>query len=305
MIYSVKLLSILYLVQMNKLLQHLILFVLLPVVAYSQEKDSTVPKTFLWEISGNGLTTPSYLYGTTHLICESDIEMPDILKQKITRAKEVYLETAPANRADSSSKLYFLHKDTTLKDLIGRKYFRRVRNILEEKKPIKEETLQRLKPFHVGRLLDIASLKCRAISYESAIIKIAKAENIHINGLENAKEHSDVVDNIPLPVQANNLILQLDNLEPRIKNMETYMELYKQKELSQLYYKAVGYPNTNSKFKTNFLDNRNIAWVPNIIGIIQTGPAFFAFGCAHLLGDKGVINLLKEKGYTVSPVFYE
>ncbi len=265
-----------------------------------------MPRTFLWEISGNGLAGPSYLFGTTHLICESDIEMPEILRQKIAGAKEVFLETAPTSKNDSSSKVIFMGSDTTLKDLIGRSYYRKIKNILAASKPIKEEVLNRIKPFHVGRLIDIASIKCKPVSYESVIIKIARTEKIPINGLENAKEHAGVVDNIPLTIQAQQLKAQVDKLELRIKAIEQSMELYKQKEVLQLYYKAAYNGNyQQSKFKTSFLDERNMAWVPKIMAVTQKGSAFFAFGCAHLVGEVGVINLLRKQGFTVSPVFYE
>jgi uncharacterized protein YbaP (TraB family) len=42
----------------------IILFVFTSSISYSQQ---TWPKTLLWRISGNGLSKPSYLYGTMHL----------------------------------------------------------------------------------------------------------------------------------------------------------------------------------------------------------------------------------------------
>ena len=30
---------------------------------------------------------------------------------------------------------------------------------------------------------------------------------------------------------------------------------------------------------------------------------FVAFGCRHLVGEKGIINLLRKEGYEVTPVF--
>jgi uncharacterized protein YbaP (TraB family) len=35
---------------------------------------------------------------------------------------------------------------------------------------------------------------------------------------------------------------------------------------------------------------------------MKAQPAFFAVGAGHLAGDKGVINLLRKQGYTVTPV---
>jgi len=48
--------------------------------------------TLLWEISGNGLQQPSYLFGTIHMICKEDFHISEIVKQKFNSSKQVYLE---------------------------------------------------------------------------------------------------------------------------------------------------------------------------------------------------------------------
>jgi hypothetical protein len=46
----------------------------------------------LWEISGNGSKQPSYLFGTIHMICKEKFHLPEIVKQKFSASKQVYLE---------------------------------------------------------------------------------------------------------------------------------------------------------------------------------------------------------------------
>jgi hypothetical protein len=50
------------------------------------------------------------------------------------------------------------------------------------------------------------------------------------------------------------------------------------------------------------LANRNAAWVPIMEKAMQGKPTFFAVGAGHLGGAKGVLSLLKKKGYTVKAV---
>jgi uncharacterized protein YbaP (TraB family) len=54
------------------------------------QRDKT--NTLLWEISGNGLQQPSYLFGTIHMICKEDFFISEIVKQKFNSSKRVYLE---------------------------------------------------------------------------------------------------------------------------------------------------------------------------------------------------------------------
>ena len=57
--------------------------------AFAQQPSS---KSLLWEISGNGLQEPSYLFGTIHMICKEDFLLSETAKQKFNSSKQVYLE---------------------------------------------------------------------------------------------------------------------------------------------------------------------------------------------------------------------
>jgi hypothetical protein len=50
------------------------------------------------------------------------------------------------------------------------------------------------------------------------------------------------------------------------------------------------------------LNKRNKNWIPVIKEKMAGKKAFIAFGAAHLTGSKGVIQLLRNEGYQVSPV---
>jgi len=50
------------------------------------------------------------------------------------------------------------------------------------------------------------------------------------------------------------------------------------------------------------LDNRNADWLTKMPGIMNEKPTLFAVGAGHLLGENGVLNLLRKAGYTVEPV---
>jgi len=46
---------------------------LLSITTLYQLKAQELENSLLWEISGNKLEKPSYLYGTIHLICDSSL----------------------------------------------------------------------------------------------------------------------------------------------------------------------------------------------------------------------------------------
>ena len=50
------------------------------------------------------------------------------------------------------------------------------------------------------------------------------------------------------------------------------------------------------------IDGRNNNWMKKIPDLITEKSSFIAVGCAHLVGETGLINQLRELGYTVDPI---
>ena len=48
------------------------------------------------------------------------------------------------------------------------------------------------------------------------------------------------------------------------------------------------------------ISSRNAAWIPVLEAEAAHGPILAAFGALHLPGDTGVLNLLAQRGWTVT-----
>ncbi len=59
---------------------------------------------------------------------------------------------------------------------------------------------------------------------------------------------------------------------------------------------------TDGNSQTKLLDERNAAWIPVIEKNIKVKPSFIGVGAAHLGGKKGVVNLLRARGYKLTPI---
>ena len=57
-----------------------------------------------------------------------------------------------------------------------------------------------------------------------------------------------------------------------------------------------------AEYQDELLDNRNINWIPKIKEHAEKQATFFGVGAGHLAGENGVINLLRQAGYTVTAV---
>jgi len=244
--------------------------------------------SFLWMITGKELKDTSYMYGTFHILCKNDFKLPVAITNRLSRTKTFFLETLPVNRLSTA---YLVKNDTSLKDRIGAVYFEKVKKIVSRKYTISEDTLNRMWPLILSMYVSRAAMSCETTSYDEELFKIAEKKGKKIAALETREEHMKPIYAIPLQRQAMTLKVNLDHLEKIDSVAKQRITMYLNKQL----------PIYNNEI---FLDQRNILWVPLIERSIHQQPCFFAFGCAHLFGTTGMINALKAKGYSVTPVMY-
>ena len=67
-------------------------FLFLLFFQFSQTFAQQSQKGLLWEISGNGISQPSYIFGTIHLVCPGNFFVPKGTEEKFKIAQQVFLE---------------------------------------------------------------------------------------------------------------------------------------------------------------------------------------------------------------------
>src|ERR1700761_7048123 len=82
-------------------------------------KNTKIAHTLLWKITGKGLTKPSYLFGTMHILCADDAILSDSLKGAIRQCDEVYFEINLSDMAGMMNSMRYMrmNDNTSLSDL--------------------------------------------------------------------------------------------------------------------------------------------------------------------------------------------
>lgn len=262
-------------------------------------------QSLLWQISGNGLTKPSYLYGTIHLICEEDMQMSEVLKQKFTESEKLFLEMDMSDNtvATKTQQLIMLPEHKTLRSFFKNDAeYARIDDFFSNTAGIPLSFLEKMKPFALVSFLYTRCLPCALpASYELHFVKMAKAQQKQIVGLETVEEQMAAIDKMTNEAQRQMVLSMVDSFETAKKSTHQLIQLYKQQKLDSLYTVAINNPDMASS-KEVFLDNRNKKWLPIVEKAIHEHACFIAVGAAHLAGKPGVIKLLKQKGYKVEPL---
>jgi uncharacterized protein YbaP (TraB family) len=267
--------------------------------------QTRLEKTLLWEISGNGLAKPSYIYGTIHLMCPEDLHVSETLQKTFSATKELFLEIKTDDPGMMTEMLAGMQmKDTlTIEGLLGPGNYDSVSTIFTNKTGIPLKMLNKAKPILVVSMVYPSLMGCTPDSWEKTFETMAKKNNIPLKGLETISDQMKLLESIPYKEQAEMLMKTLYNLDSARAQFGTMLNIYKSKDLQTLYDLTVSDVDFG-EYETSLLVNRNRNWIPIIKEQVRKTPTFFAVGAAHLAGENGVLNLLRKEGLTIRPVMY-
>jgi uncharacterized protein YbaP (TraB family) len=263
-------------------------------------------KTLLWKITGPGISAPSYLFGTIHLMCSNEIVITDILKDKFNSTEQLFLELDMDDPTIMIKTMQHIkmNNDTTLKDLLSPVQYDSLSLHFKQVTGMPIELMAFMKPALIEPLIYPALLGCEgAEAWEQKFMQMAKANDKEIKGLEDVDDQLKIFDAIPYKMQAEELATTLQNIDSIKQSFSAMLQLYKQKDLDAL--NRMMYDDAEfSQYEDILLKNRNEKWIPRIIEQAKLKPTFFAVGAAHLGGENGIINLLKKNTCTLEPVHY-
>lgn len=261
--------------------------------------------SLLWEVNGNGLKEPSYLFGTFHLMCKGDIVISEQLKKAFGNAAAVYMELDMDDPAVIMGGLMMINMKggKKLPDLYSEEDYKKVSSYFKDSLHMPITFLERTKPYFLVAMLYPKMMPCKTVSgVEEELVRLAKKENKPVNGLETMQFQASVFDSIPYEEQAKELLKSIDSMAAYTKYFDTMVQVYKSQQLD-----AMEALFSKSEFGMEdhqdiLLDKRNKNWVTQLKIIMQKQPVFVAVGAGHLVGKNGLIALLKKQGYKVRPL---
>lgn len=286
---------------------------LLSILAEAQKnakKDApAATSSLLWKVEGNGLTKPSWLFGTIHMLCKDDAVLSDNMRQVISDCDVVYMEMDLDNIFEMMGAMSKMKMtgDTTLRDLLTENDYKKVKNYFEEKSTLLPfSVLETYKPMMASSLLSEGDMPCEgAISMEQVIMGAAKEKGKKIKGLETMAQQAGFLDSIPYKYQAAELVKYIDSADTdkgENQLMNQLFDAYRNQDLKKLEELMLDADAGMSSFADILLYRRNANWVVKLKSLMADRSLLVAVGAGHLPGEKGVLNLLRKAGYTVTPV---
>lgn len=279
----------------------------------------------LYRISGKDLTKPSYVIGTHHLANVGFAEKVPGLKDALTETEQVYGElkwddlTCPDSMRIMKESM-ILKDGKTLKDVLSAEAYKKVDNYLKKtmgvglSHPQVAAQMGKLTPAALTNQLTVLMYMQRHMgefdptsTFDQYFQAQAQKNNEPVGGLETISFQTGIVFNSKtIDRQAEELICLIDHELLNADLMDEMTEAFYAQNLDAL--KKVMDTKINDKCdptpeeSARLIDNRNADWAAKMPDIMKARPTFFAVGAGHLPGDKGLLKLLRDAGYTVEAV---
>ena len=278
----------------------------------------------LYKISGNGLSAPSYIVGTYHLAPVSFVDSIPGMRQAMADTQQTYGELIMDEMMGADSlalmqQAMMLPDGMTLDKLLTADEMTRLNAYMKElmgmdmTNPLLAQQMGKMSPSAVNTTLSMMSYMKKSgninvqNSFDDYFQKEALRQGKGVGGLETMAFQINVLfKGQTLERQKELLMCQIDNADFMDEMEKDVIHAFFSQNLEALK-KAMDKKLNNScdsrpEEDDILIYNRNANWLKKMPALMAQKPTLFAVGAAHLIGDKGVLHLLRTAGYTVEEI---
>ena len=282
----------------------------------------------LYKISGNGLNKPSYVIGTCHVVKASFLDTIPGANRVISDVEQVYgeLDMRHISNPDtllSIAKMMMLPSDSVATEIMTEQEFDALCRVVNENYNIdlKNPQYAVLLQFYpvvlmttigqVSEMMKLQKAMAEGTVTESPepiidlfIQQKAIGQSKPVFGLEYYSFQVEMLTTLldmPLHEQYQKMIESFGNKSEGEKIVKSLVDAYKSFNLASIN-EVLQSENDFGNVESKVFDSRNENWAQKMPSIMSEKSTLFAVGVGHLIGDKGLIQLLKKQGYKVKAV---
>ena len=284
----------------------------------------TANAQLLYKISGNGLNTPSYIVGTYHLAPASYVDSIPGARAALETAEQVCGELSmdEMSSLEGTQKVMaamMLPDGQSLKDVLSEEEFAKLDAFMADvmgvglSNPMVGAQLGKMTPMAIATQLQLLQyMKMTPGFNPNALIDSyfqteAAKNGKPVIGFETMDFQISVLyKGRSIERQKVQLMCMIDNREYELMMMKTLTEAYFAQDIAKLLEvteeKLGNKCDSTPEEDEALIYGRNADWAEKMPAIMGDKSTLFVVGAAHLPGERGVLELLKKKGYAVEAV---
>ncbi len=263
----------------------------------------------VWAIRGDHNTV--YLAGSVHLLKAGDATLPPAFDRAYSGSRALVMELAidqvdPMQAASWMLEHGMLKNGATLRATLGEERYRRV-SAEADRLGIPMEAADLMEPWSLG--LQMLEMQYMQLGFdpqqgvEQQLQHRAQADHKPITGLETMDEQLGVLERLSYPEQARFLdmiVTEMHDVESETDSVVTAWRNGDAVKLGALL--SDEYKSFPALYRALVTD-RNRRWLPQIEKLLHSDQDYFVVvGALHLVGDGGLLQLVRQDGYRTEAV---
>jgi uncharacterized protein YbaP (TraB family) len=275
----------------------------------------------LWKVEKAG-SPPSHLFGTMHLTDARINALSPAVRQALETSRRLALELddiSPGGfvkvmtQSPHIAGLMLFTDGRRLDQLLGAEDYRKITEVLS-RSGVPPQMQGMFRPWVATLMLSVSVCEQRRLGagllpLDANLAKDAAKRGIRAEGLETVESQFRALASVPEADQVEMLKSGI-RFYDRIDDMaETMIQLYLRRQLGSIWplqlalAEKVGVSaKAFDAAEQSLLVTRNLEMRDKALALLEEGNAFIAVGGLHLPGKQGLVTLLREAGYTVTPV---
>lgn len=281
----------------------LLVFTLFAVVlnSYYAQKYNTEDNTMLWKISGRDLEKPSYIFGTFHMMCKDNFEIKEKVSTALTETDAYVMEINynDPNELLGLQKLLVSNKniDDKFSEAESKSFSEGLKKFGYNLEDVRKYSTIALYSMLITKYFDCPQNELNV--YDLKLMELALKQKKEVQGLETAQDQATAFNKF---LNKKELLKMMSNYETDKIQMQEMTNMYLKENAGFLHEKMMDTKQMSAEQREVLLDERNMKWIKKMPEMINEKPVFFAVGAGHLFGENGIIALLRNEGYEITPV---
>lgn len=270
-------------------------------------------KEFLWKVTSESGAT-LYLLGTIHVVKPSFYPLPDEMEKALEKSRSLIVEFDVTRADPKKTQELTIRKGVyapsdSLANHIPPELLAEVQTACAEK-GLPFAGIQRMKPWLIG--LTLVQMEMERLGYSPKqgidihLINKAHATGKKVSGLETEEFQIDLISGFPADLQEQMLKQSVHDMKELKDDANQLMKAWKdgdEKSMDQLLTKDLKEHPEFIPLQEKLIYDRNIPMAEKLEPYLKGADTFMvAVGSAHLIGEKGICEILRKKGYKVEQV---
>ena len=260
----------------------------------------------LWRAAGQ--TNSVYLLGSIHLLRPGDYPLPSAIDAAYQEAEVLVMEldmddldSIQAQQLFASSGV--LQGGKTLRDLMGEPAYQQARAAADAI-DIPIEMLAQSEPWLAAVTVEMMMFYRIGfnpmLGIEMQLVSQAARDGKPIEGLETAAEQTAFLDGLSLDTQRDMLLRTLEESAGLEESIDEIIHAWRYGDIAALESGLLQDLEKNEELSEALVNGRNRRWVTQISELLDDSDDYLVVvGALHLIGDKGVPELLAKAGVKI------